>query len=102
MLGRPATDLRESILRGGPDVAPASSYEELPATQHCYWADMLLLGQARLQAPSVAAPGVDHAAAMTAAMQLHEQAPSEDSVLLNATLGNFAVSKSMADLIADV
>lgn len=39
---------------------------------------------------------------MTAAMQLHEQAPSEDSVLLNATLGNFAVSKSMADLIADV
>lgn len=33
MLGRPAMELRESILRGGPDVAPASSYEELPAAQ---------------------------------------------------------------------
>lgn len=33
MLGRPATELRENILRGGPDVAPASSYEELPASQ---------------------------------------------------------------------
>lgn len=100
MLGRPAMELRESILRGGPDVAPASSYEELPAAQHCYWADTLLLDQARLQASSVTAPGVDHAAAMAAAMQLHERPPNDDSVLMDAMLGNFAVSKSMADLIA--
>ncbi|KAL4445828.1 hypothetical protein ABPG77_009027 [Micractinium sp. CCAP 211/92] len=102
MLGRPATELRESILRGGPDVAPASSYEELPASQHCYWADTLLLDQAQLQAPSVAAPGVDHAGEMAAAMRLHEQSPDDNSVLVNATLGDFAVSKSMADLIASI
>ncbi|KAL4425773.1 hypothetical protein ABPG75_009789 [Micractinium tetrahymenae] len=102
MLGRPAMELRDSILRGGPDVAPSSSYEELPAAQHCYWADTLLLDQARLQDPSVAAPGVDHAAAMAAAMQLHEQPPNEGSVLLKAALGDFAVSKSMADLLASI
>lgn len=114
MLLRASVELRENVLRAPPDVAPPSSYEELPAAQHCFWADSLLPDTARLQAPSTAAQSVDHAAAMAAAMHLYEQ-PSgssggggagggsgsgSSSVLFSSTRGDFAVDKAMAELVS--
>lgn len=89
---------REELLHSGPDVAPPSSFEELPAAQHVYWAQPLLLDHAQLAVP---APGVDRAAAMAAALAVHERPPS-GSVLLRSKLGDFAVDADMADLIANV
>jgi hypothetical protein len=100
MLARSDLGVRDAILRGGPDVAPPSSYEELPAAQHCYWADALLAGQAQLQAPSLTAAGVDHAAAIAAAMQLHEQPPGATKAVINGKLGDFLVDAELAGLIA--
>ena len=101
MLTREDAQRRDDILHSGPDVAPASSYEELPPSQHCYWADVLLQDHAQLQAPSTAAPGVDHAGLMAAALQLHEQAP-RGTVLLSGKLGDFAVDEDMAAMLANI
>ena len=91
---------RDGLLRGGPDVAPPSSYEELPAAQHCLWADTLLLSDSQqLRAPSTMAPGVDHAGLMAAALAVYE-APPEGAVLLQGRLGSFAVDADTAALIA--
>lgn len=101
MLSREDVQRRDDILHSGPDVAPASSYEELPPSQHCYWADMLLQDHAQLQAPSTAAPGVDHAGLMAAALALHERAPP-GTVLLSGKLGDFAVDADTAALLESI
>ncbi len=92
MLLRDDRELWDNILRGGPDVAPASSYEEVPASQHSYWADLLLLDTMTLQAPSVTAPGVNHAQAMATAIQLHSQPPGGGRVLVSGRLGSLTVT----------
>lgn len=101
MLSREDAQRRDDILHSGPDVAPASSYEELPPSQHCYWADVLLQDHAQLQTPSTAAPGVDHAGMMAAALELHEQAPA-GTVLLGGKLGDLAVDTDMAALLTSI
>lgn len=101
MLSREDAERRDAILHSGPDVAPASSYEELPPSQHCYWASVCLQDHAQLQAPSTAAPGVDHAGLMAAALELHERAPP-GTVLLGGKLGEFSVDAETAALIASV
>ncbi|PRW59374.1 hypothetical protein C2E21_2229 [Chlorella sorokiniana] len=101
MLSREDAERRDDILHSGPDVAPASSYEELPPSQHCYWADVLLQDHAQLQAPSTAAPGVDHAGLMAAALELHQRAPP-GKVLLSGKLGDFAVDADTAALLASI
>lgn len=95
-------EVRDGILAGGPDVAPLSSYEELPASKHCYWADPLLLDHAQLQGRGGAAPPGSHAADMAAALVLHERAPRDGSVLVSGKLGDFAVDAEMAALLASL
>ena len=97
-LPRPDAERRDAMLRTGPDIAPPSSYEEMPASRHVYWAEALLPDAARLQAPSVSAPGVDHAGEMAAAMQLHAAVP-QGSVLMGSKGADFAVDAALADLI---
>lgn len=101
MLDRGDWERRQELLAGGPDIAPPSSFEELPAAAHCHWADALLLDHAQLSVQ--AQPGtVDHAAAMAAALAAHEAAPA-GAVLLRGKAGSdFAVNAATADLLASM
>lgn len=99
MLAPADWERRQELLAGGPDIAPPSSFEELPAAAHAYWADTLLLDHAQLCVPAQSG-AVDHAAAMAAALAAHEAAPPGTVLLRGRAGADFAVDAAMADLLA--
>ena len=119
MAGREAWEARQRILAAPPDVAPTSSYEELPASRHCYWADPLLLPHVQLQAPprvsalttgagaatagapTAQAAAAAGAAAMASAWKRYCATPPGGGRLVPTQLGDVAVDADYAALLAN-